>query len=143
MRHLPVLVLLLAGCGDGGSGGGGKAAGSYDEAADEAVNAMQEFGQILDKVTDKASADAAKPKLEALAKRFDGIVQAVGKLGPPSAEQEKRTDAKMTLGLQALSPKTMAYIERVFASPEVGKTLEQPFAAVQKRILELRGVLGG
>lgn len=148
MRNLAIFLALLAGCGNGESGGGsgsssGSSTGSYDAAADQTVKAMKEFGDILESVTDKASAEAAKPKLEALAKRLGDIVMAVAKLGPPSDQQAGRTEEKMRAGLQSMSSRVTGYIERIITSPVIAPVLEQPFAAVQSKLMQLRGLLGG
>jgi len=139
MRNLAIVLALTAGCGNGGSG---VSVGSYSEACDQTVAAMKEVGDLLDKVTDKASAEAAKPKLEALAKRLEGIVEAVEKLGPPKGGAVRGLDEKMRAGLGPLSAKTQAYVERVIDTPGLGPVLEQPFAAVQANLMKLRGTLG-
>lgn len=144
MKHLAVLLLaLVAACGDGESDGTGISVGSHDEAADLTVKAMKQFEGILDSVKDKASADAAKPKLEALAKRLDGIEAAVEKLGPPAEGQDTKCEEKMRAGFESLSPRVLDYLGRILAAPEAGKTLEQPFSLVQQKLMQLRGMLGG
>jgi len=144
MKHLAFLILAsVAACGDGESDDGSKSIASHEEAADQTVRAMKQFEGLLDSVKDKASADSAKPKLEALAKRLDGIEAAVEKLGPPAEGQGTKCEEKMRAGFESLSPRVFAYIERIMTAPEAGKTLEQPFSLVQQRFMQLRGMLGG
>jgi hypothetical protein len=141
MKHLFVLVLAGAvGCGDGGGAGG--SVGSYQQAADATVAALKDLGAILDGIKDKASAAAAKPKLDALAKRLDDIAAGVRKLGDPGAELEKAA-RKMEPAVESLSTKTMEYLDRVMESPEIAQALGDSLAAAQRPIGELRMALGG
>ncbi len=140
MRNLAIILALALGCGNGG--GGGVSVGSYDQACDQTVSAMKELGDLLDKVTDKASAESAKPKLEALAQRLAGIAEGVEKLGPPKGGAVRGLDEKMRAALEPLSKKTEAYVMRVIDTPGLGPVLEKPFAAAQQSIMQLRGILG-
>jgi hypothetical protein len=142
MRHIAVLVLAgVVGCGDGGPGGGGSV-GSYGQAADQAAKAMKELEGILDGIKDTASAAAAKPPLDALAKRLKAVVAGVERLGEPGADADKAAQT-MEQAIESLSPKTMEYLNRVFEDPEIAKALGDSLAAVQKEIGQLRGMLGG
>ncbi|MFI5403478.1 MAG: hypothetical protein ACHQ1G_11115 [Planctomycetota bacterium] len=142
MRNLAIVLALVAGCGNGEAGGGGSV-GSYDAAADKAIELMNKYGSILDGVKDKATAEAAKPKLEDLAKRLQGLVTDVERLGPPRDGAARGVDEKMQAALESLGPKTTEYVMRVIDTPEMGKVLETAFVAVQGQIIKLRGMLGG
>lgn len=144
MRSVAIVLALVAGCGNGETAGsGGGSIGSYDAAADEAVELMNKYGGILDGVKDKASAEAAKPKLEDLATRLQGIVTDVEKLGPPSSDAVRKTGDKMQAALESLGPKTTEYVMRIIDTPDMAKVLETEFVAVQGQIVKLRGMLGG
>ncbi|HEX5136676.1 MAG TPA: hypothetical protein VFY93_06875 [Planctomycetota bacterium] len=143
MKHLLMIVLLCAaGCGDGGPGGGGSV-GSYDEAADLALKAMKEYEGILEGIKDKASGAAAKPKLEAMAKRLRGIAEGASKLKDATEEDMRKSEAKMQQGIASLSQKSTDYTMRVLDNPEIAQAVGDAFPAVQNEILKLRGMLGG
>jgi hypothetical protein len=137
LRTLP-LVLALVGC-NGGSAG--PAIGSLDEAADETVKQMKEIASIVDAVKDKATAEAAKGKLEKVAKRLEQIAAAVEKIGP--AGDGSTTGEKIDATGRSLSPTLEAYFARMAGSPEIGRVLSEPFGAVSSQLMRLRGMLGG
>jgi hypothetical protein len=146
MKHVVVLALvLIVGCGNGGtsggSSGGAAAIKTHEQGADEAVKAFKEYGDVLGGVTDKASAESAKPRVEALAKRFEAIAAGVEKLGLPREGQT--TAGKMAAALEVLSPKTTEYVMRVIENPEIAQVLGSAFEAAQAQIIKLRGMLGG
>lgn len=144
MRDLAILLVLVAACGNGesgGSSGGGVTIKSHEQGADEAVKALKEYGDVLAGVTNKASAEAAKPKVEAIAKRLQGIAAGVEKLGLPREGQT--TAGKMEAALQVLSPRTTEYVMRVMENPEIAQALGGAFDLAQAQILKLRGMLGG
>jgi hypothetical protein len=140
MRRTTVLFLALAAaCGDGSGG----SVGSREDAADQALKAMKEYEGILASITDRKTSEAAKPKLEAIAKRFDAIAKSVEGLGPPDEGQHRATEEKMRPGIESLSKTVQDYMMRLLDNPEIGQPIDQPFAAAQNGILRLRGTLGG
>ncbi|MCK6461561.1 MAG: hypothetical protein L6Q95_16895 [Planctomycetes bacterium] len=142
MRNILALALLcVVGCGDGGSGGGG--IGSHEEAADEVVRALKDAEGVLDDIKDTASAAAAKGKLEAIAKRLQGIAASAEKLGPPSDAAYGKTEPKMHQAIASFGAKTMAQFDLVMANPEIGKALGTSLAELQQQLPKLRVMLGG
>lgn len=130
------LLGLAAGCGSG--------VGSHDEAADETLKAMQEFATILEGVKDKATAAAARPRIEALGKRLDEIRKGIEELGEPTEEESKRVLEKMQRGIGGLYGRMDMITARLDAgSAEVAMSLQAPAAEVMGKFMALRGMLGG
>jgi len=135
IRLLPVVLAICAGCGGGG-------VGSHDEAADETLKAMERFATILEGIRDKASADAATPKLEALGKDLDGLIEAVGKLGEPGEEEARKVAGKMLRGRGGLSERMDTVTARLDASG-LAASIDALAAAVMGKFMTLVGKLGG
>lgn len=136
------LLAGFVGCGGGGGPGGGSI-GSHEDAADRVAGALREAEGIVEGIQDKASAAAAKPKLEALARRLEEITAAVERLGPPGDEPYRKTDAKMREALSSFGKKTMALFERTLDSREIAQALGDGLASLQGKLPKLRGMLGG
>ncbi|MFI5403477.1 MAG: hypothetical protein ACHQ1G_11110 [Planctomycetota bacterium] len=94
MRKLWIIA-LAAGCGNG--------VASFEKAADDQLKVQREFAKILEGVKDKATADAAKPLIEALSMRVDGIEKTVRALGEPTAEESQRVIEKMRTGIAEIN----------------------------------------
>lgn len=132
----PVVLALAAGCGNGGG------VGSYDEAADETLKAMREFAAILDGVKDTGSADAAKPRIEALGRRLDELTGQVKKLGERSEEESKRVFEKMKKGIGGINERMAVTMARLDASG-VAASIHASAAEAMGKLKILSGLLGG
>ena len=76
-----VLALSVTGCSD-----------PYESAAEKTVKKNKEFLEILKGVKTEADADAAKPKLDALAKDFDEIAAELKKQPKMTEDQKKKVE---------------------------------------------------
>lgn len=135
MRTIRLFLLALAAGCDGG-------VGSHDAAADETLKAMREFATILEGVKDQGSADAAKPKIDALGKRLDELTKDVKKLGEPSEEESKKVSEKVRKGIGDIRSRMDVIMARLDASG-VAESIQAPAAAVMGKFMALRGMLGG
>jgi len=133
LRLLPLVLALFAGCGKGIS--------SYGDAADQGVEALNEYAKILASVKDKGSAEAAKPKLEALAKRMEEILEGMKALEGPPTEDEKTTERART-AMEGVSAQVSAYFERARSNPEIAAAIREAQGAVTKQLMPLRAMLG-
>jgi hypothetical protein len=136
MRPLRILPLALAAACGGG-------VGSHEDAADATLDAMKEYASILESVKDKGSAEAARPKIEALSKRLDELVKRVEKLGEPKGDDARKAEEKMRAGIEGISARMEANMGRLDASPDVGAVILEPAMAVSGKLMALRGMLGG
>jgi head-tail adaptor len=135
IRLLPLVLALAAGCGKGVS--------SFTDAADQGVEAMNDYASILASVKDKSSAEAARPKLEAVAKRMGEIVEAMKTLdGPPDDAEAEKSDEKVRTAMQGVSTQVSAYMDRSRSNPEIAAPLRESFGAVSKQLMPLRAMLG-
>jgi len=135
MRRLLPLVLAAAACGGG--------VGSYEEAADATVRAMQDYQAILEGITDKAAAVAAKPKIKALEERLDEILADVKKLKEPSQEVLAKAGATIREGMYDIATKMDENMQRLDTTPEIWPTLQDEAIALSEKFMSLRAVLGG
>jgi hypothetical protein len=136
MKHLPVLALALAaGCGG--------AAGTHEDAVDESVAGIRELTTILEGVTDKASAEKAAPKLEALAQRLDKVAKNLEKLGKPGAAEWKRLEERMKGGLGGVEERMDAAMSRLADMGMDTMVLQAPVMQVMSKLMAIRAGLGG
>ena len=138
MRRVSLAVLLAACAKEAPKT---TAIATFQQAADQAVLLMGEFGEILDGVEDLAGAQAAAPRLEALAERMRAVVAAVDRMpeGDPGPEIARRVaDA-----FASLSPATTAYTVRVLEDPAIGDMLAEAYGDVQHHAQTLVEMLGG
>ncbi len=117
---LPLLVAAI-GCGNGGSSSGGGKGGdltSFGGVLDAQISSMEDFTSALEGITDKKSAEAAKPKLEAIAKRMQEVAAAGKKLGEPTGAEKERLEAKLNAATAKLDPRMENVMGRLQADPE-------------------------
>jgi hypothetical protein len=112
MKHpwiLPVLF-LVAGCGAN--------LDTPEGAMEASIDMLNEMTDILKSVKDKKSAEAAKPKLEALGKRGDEIEKALSKHKPDEAVAQKYAP-KMMAAMEKFSTE----VQRIMQDPEMQQIL--------------------
>jgi hypothetical protein len=135
-----LLVFALAACGNGAPEGP-RAITTFEQAAVETIRGIREFREILDGVEDTASAEAARPRLEALAKRLRAVVAAVDRM--PEGQPGPEVSARVGEAEAGLSVSTTAYTAHVLENPEIGEVLAEAYGDVQSRVLTLCEMLGG
>lgn len=113
MKHLRFLpIFLVAACGGGIS--------SHEDAAEAQIDVMNDMTAALKSIKDKKSAEAAKSKLEALAKRQKEIQAEAAKLkGPPDPVAMQKYSSKMMEATMKLAEA----MQGVPADPEVQQVL--------------------
>ncbi len=129
---LPLLVASL-GCGKGdsggsngvkveaGGGGGAKKGGnlsSFEGVLDAQISSMEDFTVALEGITDKKSAEAAKPKLEVIVKRMQEVAAAGEKLGEPTGDEKNQLETKLEAATAKLDPRMEKVMERLQGDPE-------------------------
>jgi hypothetical protein len=134
-----LLLVLVAACGK--EAPKAPRIATFEQAADEAVLLMREFGEILDGVEDVAGAEAAVPRLQALTERLKAVVSAVNRM--PEVDPGPEVAGKVGDAYGSLSPATTAYTERVLGAPEIGDVLAEAYGDVQNQVKILRDMLGG
>ena len=118
-RSLALIVcsLLLSACGGD----------PYEKAAKQSVNVMEDMVEILEGVTDKASAEAARGKLEKLVSKTKEMKADLMKLGAPTPEQQKKL-MEMAQSLQAetqaLSRRMVEALTKINSIPEAKAILD-------------------
>ena len=119
---IPIVVLFgIAACGGGES---------HEDLARESVSTFKEFGNTLERVTDKASAEGHVKELDELVTKIDDLQARMEKLGTPLDSKEAEA---MTKNLESEMGEAMAKISRELAriaqNPElsavIGPVLER------------------
>ena len=103
-------LLLVAACGDKIS--------SHEDALEAQLDVIHDTTAVLKTIKDKASAEAAKPKLDALEKRMKDIEEQMKKLeGTPDPKLQQKAMTEMAKAMQEL----MAAMAAVPDDPEIQK----------------------
>jgi hypothetical protein len=120
LRAFPFLVAV--GCG--GAEPRGPDLSTHEGIADALVEVKQDLADALDGIRDKATAEAAKPALQEIAKRENDVWAALEKLGEPGDEEKKRLDARVNATLEKLHARMEAAMERLRADPATGMVVD-------------------
>jgi len=106
-------AMALVGCGD-----------SHDKVTADSLDVISDMNDVLDGVNDKASAEAAKPELEALGERMQDIKARAEKLGEPSAEQKQALEEKYKERMGKEVGRIFGNMMRVGMNPEIAGVLD-------------------
>lgn len=107
-------LLTLGGCG----------ADTHDGLMTELLDQVGEMNNTLDTVKDKESAEAAKPKVESIAKEIEAIKKRMDTLEEPPADVQAELKAKYEAQIQTKLLRMVANVYRVRANPETAAVLE-------------------
>jgi hypothetical protein len=107
-----MFVLLSGLCGCGGKD-------THESLTKEGIDLMGEYIDTLDKINDEESAKAAKPKLEALAKKGQDLKKRMEAIGKPSKEEEERLQKKFSGDIAKLAPKMFGAMAKLQKYPEL------------------------
>ena len=106
------LSLILAGCGD-----------NHQKVSEDLMGAMDKVADILGEVKDKASADAAAKKIEAMEDEFSGIAKRMKELGEPAKELADELEKKYAPKMKAAQEKMGKAIQGLMSNPEAAKAI--------------------
>ena len=115
-----VLTMLLVGCGGN----------EHESTAAEMVQTLSELNQILEGVTDKASAEKAVPQLEGIATRIQDLQAQTEGFGDPPAEVQEAIDAKYREPLEQAMGQMLGHYARISADPEISGVLLPIFSGL-------------
>ena len=96
---------------------------SHEDVMDDMLATMDEISDVLAKVTDEASAKAAKPKLETLTARMQAIQKEANAMGKPDAATEEALQKKYEARLQQVMGRFMKEMMRVSQDPTISAEL--------------------
>lgn len=106
-------ALMAAGCG------GSK----HEKVMKELVSLLAEYSEALASVKDKASAQAAEPKLQDIGKRMRDIQDRMQALGEPSDAEMKRLQTKYESAMDEQTTKVGNEMMRIMTNPELREAL--------------------
>jgi hypothetical protein len=98
---------------------------SRDKVFVDQLALMTSMTGVLEGVTDKATAEKAKPELKSLTEKAEVIKARADKLGEPSQEEEEAMKAKYGPQMEAVGSKMMAQMMRLMAKPEAMAVIQQ------------------
>ena len=91
---------------------------SRDKVMEDQLALMTSMVGVLEGVTDKATAEKAKPEMTSLNTKAEAVKLRADKLGEPSQEEEESLKAKYGPQLEEVGGKIMAQMMRLMAKPE-------------------------
>jgi hypothetical protein len=103
-----LLGLGLTGCGD-----------THEKLTADSIAAMKEFSGIIASIKDEPSAQAAKPKLEALGDRMEALRKRRDALGQPTKEQEEALKKKYEPEVKQIAEEMLPNMMRVAFDPKL------------------------
>ena len=112
---IAVLVALCVACGD--------SIDSHEDAMEAQIDVMDEMIEILEGVTDEASAKGAIPDMEALGKRMAEIAEQVKKLPQPTMEEMQAMQSDYMKRLQDSQKKVYATLSKLAEYPELSRAM--------------------
>ncbi len=121
MVVLMVGAMGVVGCSD-----------SREKVTEDGLDLMEEMVGVLEGVTDKESAEEAKPKLEELNKEGEELKARAEKLGDPSKEEEKELEEKYGEQMKEVFGKMMAQMARLSAKPEAMAVIGDSMSGMNK-----------
>ncbi|MGQ0612365.1 MAG: hypothetical protein ACT4PV_01245 [Planctomycetaceae bacterium] len=118
---LAALLFALAACGG---------INSPEDAAEATVDTMKDLNDVLDGITDKASLQAAKPKLEAIKKRMKELAKSTEKLRSETGDPK-------------LSPETQKKVTEQLSRWMANGVRLASIEGAEETLSEVMGELGG
>ncbi len=115
-----LLPLAVSACGQS----------SHESLTDEMVTSTEEIADVLETVTDKASAEAAKPRLEAIAKKMKDTLERRKALGEPDAAEQQAIAEKVKSRLDASQARMMQAMMRLQSQPDALQVLRDTITGI-------------
>ena len=103
-------LFLVAGC---------DSAPTHDSLMKDSLSTMEEMVAVMKTVKDEASANAAKPKLQALAEKMKKMKEQADKMEKPSAEKEAALKKEYEPRLQKVMGEMLGETMRIGMDPKL------------------------
>ena len=115
--RIPALMLVLLAAACGGD--------THEKVAEDKINLIEQIADILEDVTDDASADAAAKRIEALAGEMKAVNERAKALGDPTPELNKQLEEKYKPRTQKILGRIMAVAEKVQEYPVLQEAMQK------------------
>lgn len=100
------------------------AAPTHQGLFDQMPVSMDQMGTILAGITDEASANAAKPKMEALAKSINSLKEKGKALGDPPADLKAKIDNQFAEKQKEMASKMATFAMNAAKNPKISQIIE-------------------
>jgi hypothetical protein len=97
---------------------------THDSLMQDAIAKMKELNTVLAGITDEASANAAKPKLQAIDADMKKIKDQDDKLPKMTADEKKALETKYAKDMEAVSGDLFGNLMRIGMDPKLGPILK-------------------
>lgn len=103
---------------------------THEVLADEAIKAFNGFADILAKITDKKSAEAATADLKKTGEKLTELKARFEKIGEPKGEKKEELDKKFKPKMEEVQKKVQSEMIRIATKVEGGKDIIMEIGAV-------------
>ncbi|MCB9882663.1 MAG: hypothetical protein H6832_12500 [Planctomycetes bacterium] len=133
MKHfalsaLSACLLLLSSC----------SGPSHEALMEQTTDQLTKVADTLESVKDKASWEAAKPKLDAVMTSIESIGKEVKALGEPDAETKKKLDEKMTKSMASFTQRMGAAMQKLMQVEGIGEDVQKFMTDFSKRMSAMK-----
>lgn len=121
MRHVSLatlsafLIVAVLGC---------DSEPTRESVMEDSIAKLKELASVLESVKDESSAQAAKPKLQAIDADMKEIKAKAEKMSKPSAEEDKRLEEKYRPQVMEVAERLTKEMVRVGLDPKLGPILK-------------------
>lgn len=116
-----VVGLMCASCGGGGIS-------SYEDGMEAQVKIMEEMVDVLEGVTDEASAEKASSEIEALGSRIGDVIAQLQELPEPTTEEMQEIAAKYGEQGQEFQKRAASQMMKLAEYPSLGEAWTRAMA---------------
>jgi hypothetical protein len=117
---------------------------TYDGVADAIIKVRADLADVLEGITDKRTAEAAKPALREVAKRERAVLDALKRLGDPEGDDDRRLKAKVDAAMKKIDSRMDETMDRLRADAGtwavIGPMMEEYLEAANPEAAEVRGL---
>jgi len=106
---------------------------THEKLADDTISIMNKMGDAIAGVKDKASAEAAKTKIEGLVKEMKALKERGDKIGEATGDQKTKLEEKIQKAAQDVQTKMMGAMTQLqSAGPEAAAIIQSAMSGLSE-----------